>query len=138
MSVPRVKESAVHIVNKEIGRQLSAAGRQACLDIGLLLVQVLEAYEVYAHEVGHMTIDLATIKGHFKPEAWARLTNNQRRVLEAAIVAQGRATQAAIDRQISYLRENKAGMDRLGPDGQAAVEARLLALQGVGEEVAGE
>lgn len=135
MSVAKVQESAVHIINKEIGRQLSAAGRKACLDIGLLLVQVLEVYEVYAQEVGNMEIDLTTIKNHFKAEVWAKLNNNQRLVLQAAIISQGKATQAAIDRHIKYLRENKAGMDRMGPNGQAAIDARLLELQGVGEEV---
>jgi hypothetical protein len=135
MSVAKVKESAMHIVNKEIGRQLSAAGRQACLDIGLLLVQVLDAYEVYAQEVGNMEIDLTTIKKHFTPAVWDSLNNNQRLVLESAIFNQGKATQAAIDKHISYLRENKAGMDRMGPKGQEAIETRLLELQGVGEEV---
>jgi hypothetical protein len=136
MSVPKVKEAAVRIVNLEIGRQLSAAGRQACLDIGALLVQVLDAYQVYANEVGHMTIDLPTIKGHFSSEVWAKLNTNQRLVLEAAIQAQGLATQAAIDKHMNYLRENKAGMDTMGPNGQAAVQARLLELQGLpaGEE----
>lgn len=137
MSVPKVKESAVHIVNKEIGRQLSAAGRQACLDIGVLLVQLLDVYSVYAHEVGHMSIDLATISSHFTPGAWAKLNNNQRLVLEAAINAQARATQAAIDKHMDYLLENKRGMDNLGENGQAAALARLLELQGVGKEVAG-
>jgi hypothetical protein len=139
MSVVKVKESAIRIVNLEIGKQLSPAGRQACLDIGVLLVQLLDVYRVYANEVGHMTIDLATISSYFKPESWAKLTNNQRLVLEAGIQAQGLATQAAIDKHMAYLLENKAGMDSMGPNGQAAALARLLELQGVpaGEEVAG-
>ncbi len=139
MSVAKVQESAVHIVNKEVGRQLSAVGRQACLDIGVQLLKVLDLYRVYAQEVGHMVIDLPTIKEHFAPEAWAKLTNNQRLVLEAAIINQAKAHQAAIDRHLKYLLDNKAGIDNMGPNGQAAVEARLLELQGlpVGEEEAG-
>jgi hypothetical protein len=135
MSTAKVKESAVSIVNKEIGRQLSAAGRQACLDIGVLLVKVLDAYQLYYQEVGHMTIDLATIKQHYAPEVWAKLNTNQRLVLESACITQGKATQAAIDRHMKYLLDNKRGMDTMGPNGQAAVEARLLELQGLGEEV---
>jgi hypothetical protein len=138
MSVAKVKESATHIVNKEIGRQLSAAGKQACLDIGVLLVKVLDAYQVYYQEVGHMSIDLATVKQYFAPAVWDKLNNNQRLVLEAACIAYGKQTQAAIDRHMDYLLKNKKGMDTMGPNGQAAVEARLLALQGLGEEVAGE
>jgi hypothetical protein len=134
MSTAKVKESAVSIVNKEIGRQLSPAGKQAALDIGVLLVKVLDAYQVYYHEVGNMTIDLATVKNHFAAEVWAKLNNNQRLVLEAAVVAQAKGTQAAIDRHMKYLLENKRGVDTMGPNGQAAVEARLLQLQGIGEE----
>lgn len=134
MSVAKVKESATLIVNKEIARQLTPAGRQAALDIGMLLVQVLDVYQVYFQEVGHMAIDLATVKNHFSAEVWAKLNNNQRLVLEAAVVARAKATQLAIDRHMEYLLENKRGMDTMGPNGQAAVEARLLELQGIGEE----
>lgn len=138
MSVAKLKASAEHIVNKEIGRQLSDAGREACLDIGVLLVQVLEHYEVYFNEVDKMAIDLNTIKAHFAPEVWAKFNANQAAVLEAAIRGQINGTLAAIGRHMQYLRTNKRGMDTLGPTGQAAIEARLLALQGLGEEVAGE
>jgi len=134
MSVPKLQASAEHIVNKEIGRQLSAAGRQACLDIGVLLVQVLEAYLVYFVEVGHMEIHLDTISGYFAPEVWAKLTNNQKLALEAAVKLRAKAMQDAIDRHMKYLLENKNGMDTMGPNGQAAAAHRLLQLQGIGEE----
>jgi len=137
LSVAKLKESAILIVNKEIGRQLTPAGRQACLDIGVLLVQVLEAYQVYYQEVGHMAIDLATIKDYFTEESWAEFTNNQKLTLQAAIKARANGMQEAINRHMNYLLDNKRGMDTMGPKGQDAAAFRLLELQGLGEEVAG-
>ncbi|TPG72005.1 hypothetical protein [Hymenobacter nivis] len=134
MNVATVKESAVRIVNLEISRQLTEAGRRACLDIGLLLVGVLEQYQVYYREVGHMAIDLATIQKHFAPAVWEKLNNNQRLVLEAAMHNQVKVVQGQIFQHMKYLLENKAGMDRMGPGGQEAVEARLRELQGLEEE----
>lgn len=135
MNVAQVKESAVRIVNLEIARQLTEDGRRACLDIGLLLGGVLEQYQVYYQEVGHMAIDLATIQNHFAPAVWEKLNTNQRRVLEAAINAEAKVVQGQISQHMKYLLENRAGMDRMGPNGQSAVEARLRELQGIAEEV---
>lgn len=134
LSVPKLKETAVHIVNKEVSRQLSAAGKQACLNIGVGLLKVLEDYQVYYDEVGQMDIDLATIAQYFTPEVWASFNNNQKQVLEAAIRGRAQGFQENLDRHIKYLRDNKAGVETLGPSGQAAVEARLRELQGLGEE----
>jgi len=136
MSVAKVKETGAHIMNKEIGRQLSAAGRQACLDISVLLTQLHQVFQVYYDEVSHMEIDLAVVKGYFAPQVWASLTNNQRLALEAACIAHGKGIQASIDRHMNYLLENQRGIDRMGPNGQEAVAARILELQGLGEEVA--
>jgi hypothetical protein len=138
MSVAKLKETGVHIINKEIGRQLSAAGRQACLDIGVLLMQLLDVFELYYQEVSHMEINLDVVKSYFAPEVWAKLNTNQRLVLEAACMAQAKSMQASLDRHIKYLEENRRGIERMGPNGQEAVAARLLELQGLGEEVVSE
>ncbi len=136
MSVAKIKESAERIVNLEISRQLTADGRRACLDIGLLLVSVLEQYQVYYREVGHMAIDLATIQKHYAPAVWEQLNTNQRLVLEAAMHNQVKVVQGQISQHMKYMLTNKAGIEAMGPGGQEAVEARLRELQGIGEEVA--
>ncbi|GAB3233202.1 hypothetical protein GCM10027346_21000 [Hymenobacter seoulensis] len=120
-------------MQREITRGIGVDGASACLTIGILLDQVLEAYKTYARLVDEFSgVDMTRVAKHFG-ENWSKMPNAKRRLIEETIRKEVDATNKTIQGHIRYLETNREHMDALGPRGREAVARKIVELTGAPE-----
>ncbi|OUJ70171.1 hypothetical protein [Hymenobacter crusticola] len=125
----KLRQFAHAFVQSEINMQLGEEGLDACFIIGIQLERVLPAYRKYADIVSQTNIRLERVKDHFG-EHWYKLSNGQRRTLEAFIRSDAEVTGKQIEAHIKYLETYQQHMASFGPNGQKELQKKIAQVLG--------
>jgi hypothetical protein len=135
-STATLSSIAKNLVDQEITRIIGPEGAIVCLKISAYLQLVHPLYQQYYDLVDKGEITLETIRGYFSAEAWAKIGNPQKRMLEKFIRQEVQKTRELIAVHMFQLDDNEREMRTLSPAGKEALAVVLREL--TGEEAASE